>query len=168
MEKYTIKTVKEGNYLRLDYKEAISKEKNLLLGDIITDDPDKAYRTSMLSNINKTLTEISELFPFHFGIIANFERENKKIEFQDLNAPMSMKLCTEIIQNVDPFKFSEECEKILQENPETLQSYEVSTPLVRTQLGEAFMFMATVQYWANEDGYKQYKERLNGKSKIIV
>jgi len=162
MKKYGIITLKEGSYLRSDYKEVISTQENLLLVDIITDDRRICYEASNHLEAERILSEVAELFPGRFGIKAFPE----KITFQDLNAPMQLRLVTEIVQEVDHVKFTEQCERILQENPETIQDYNIAPSIVKTNFGEAILLMAMIQYWTTEEGYKAWKQRLVTKSKL--
>lgn len=67
------------------------------------------------------------------------------------------KLITLTIQDVNPVNFSLQCENALKTiNPEVITFYGVNNLMMRTNVGEALVFIATVQYWGDEAEHKEW------------
>lgn len=95
---------------------------------------------------------------------------DKKINVDDLNGvgETNFKLITEVIESLDPVKFSELCKSKLEViHSETIVFYGISTNMVMMQGQHAIVLIATIQYWATEKDFNQYLVNLKAKNSII-
>lgn len=78
------------------------------------------------------------------------------------------KLITLTIQDVNPVFFSLQCENALKTiNPEVITFYGVNNLMMRTNVGEALVFIATVQYWGDEAEHKEWIEQIRRNNLLI-
>ena len=168
MENFNIITIGSGRFLKLGYSPMYLLQNHIMLEDITTENESQA----LVMNRNQAeeyLTELNREFVGAFRIIP--AEENKQNKFQDLNGlqSMKMKVITEIIQEIDPVKFSQACEDLISSvNPDTLISYNTQSGIVRVQLGEVIMFTAILQYWGTMDLYEEWLSKIKSKNSLIM
>lgn len=81
---------------------------------------------------------------------------------------VNFKLITVTIQDVNPVTFSEKCEfylKII--NPEVMTYYGVQNTVMKTNRGEALVFIACIQYWGTEAEHFAWTDELRRNNLFI-
>lgn len=98
------------------------------------------------------------------------QHQNAKELAQSLNGAIEVdfKLITLTIQDMNPVSFSAQCEKVLKTiSPEVITFYGVNNLMMRTNVGEALVFIATVQYWGDEAEHKEWIEQIKRNNLLI-
>jgi hypothetical protein len=96
--------------------------------------------------------------------------KNNAVNVDDLNGltETNYKLITITIQDFNPITFSEQCEtKLKAINPETVVSYSIGNTQIRTNRGEALIFIATIQHWANLEEFNAWTSEIKRANLLI-
>lgn len=172
MNKFNIIDLSLGKrFLKIGYSPMYLNQSDIILSEnwdaILTENENEALVMDY-SHAQNVLNELDQFAPNRFTMM---EANTKDHVASDLNSftDLKMKLITEIVQEIDPVKFSQSCEDLCSSvNPDTLHSYVTHSTIALLPGGQqTIVFIAIMQYWGMQDQYNEWIEKLRVKNLII-